>query len=245
MKRFVMPFVVPIIKRRRWTRLCEIGASHGEATDRLRRSSPDLLITVIDPCIDTNLEQKYADDKRIEVKKGLSLEVLQSLSEPYNCILIDGDHNWYTVYNELKVISERSLLCKGGVIFFHDVDWPWARRDMYYQPEAIPIQFQHKWEQQGVVRGQDQLSADGRFGDLKIATHEGGAKNGVLTAIEDFLKEHEGKYRFFRVPVGGGLGVLLYRDSHRGDLSYFSLLCKGLICRAVYPVARAVRASLR
>jgi Methyltransferase domain len=229
MHNFVKPFVAPLMKSRKWFRICEIGSHQGETTDFLD-GIPGLQVTVIDPCLDCDLLKKFADKSSIDMRKGLSLDVLPQLNEPFHCILIDGDHNWYTVYNELKLISERNLLPKGGIVFFHDVDWPWARRDMYYQPEVIPPEYRHKWEQRGIVRGKSELSTKStKFANDKKAPFEGGKRNGVLTAVEDFLKENKREYRFFRVRAGNGLGIMQRRGEFRDDLSFLALVCKGLV----------------
>ena len=229
MHNFVRPFVYPLLKRRRWNRLCEIGSSLGEATELLRSLS-DLRITTIDPCLDADLAEKFSGDTHIEVKKGLSLEVLPQLSDSFNCILIDGDHNWYTVYNELKIISQRGLLQKGGVIFFHDVEFPWARRDLYYQPDTIPAEYRQEIGYQAIIQGRNELAGDvGPFAGCAKAVFEGGERNGVLTAIEDFLKENRGKYLFFRITAGSGLGVMMYRGEFRDFLSFLALACKGAL----------------
>jgi len=179
------------------------------------------------------------------VKKGISLEVLPKLTSPFDCILIDGDHNWYTVYHELNVIREKNLLRTGGLIFFHDVDWPWARRDMYYQPDTIPTQYQQEWAKLGVVRGNCELSDNGSFGGYRKAVREGGPRNGVLTAIDDFLLENPGKFRFFRVRAGSGLGTLLYRHGFRDDISFLALVCKRISCSIAYHLVHATRSLLR
>jgi Methyltransferase domain len=236
MQRFVKIFVVPFMRSRKWNRICEIGSCRGEGTDLLRKI-PDSKTTVIDPCLDCDLENKFSENSQVIMKKGLSLEVLPQLRESFDCILIDGDHNWYTVYNELRVISERNLLRRGGVIFFHDVEWPWGRRDLYYQPETIPDEFRHRWEQLGIVRGKSELSdSNGPFASFKKAFFEGGERNGVLTAIEDFLRDHKGKYRFFHVRVGKGLGIMQYGGGFRDRISFFAMACKGVLSNVVFRV---------
>jgi len=205
---FVKRLVVPLLVRRGWTRVCEVGASYGTSTD-LMASLPHLAITIVDPCLDADLEQKYADNSRVTVRKGTSLDVLPSLQGPFDCMLIDGDHNWYTVYHELRLIFERSLVRQGGMIFFHDVDWPYGRRDMYYRPELIPPAYRHECQKKGIVRRQSPLAESGAFNAVYWnATHEGGPKNGVLTAIEDFVAEHGSEYKFFWLRHQFGLGVM-------------------------------------
>jgi hypothetical protein len=239
MRSYVKTFVMPLVRGERWSRVCEIGASLGEATDMLV-SVPTVRATVVDPCLDCDLRQKYANNPRVSIRKGTSLEQLFELDEAFDCILIDGDHNWYTVYQELRTISQRNLLRAGGVLFFHDVEWPWGRRDMYYQPETIPVQYLHTWQERGgVVRGKSELSNEVEtLGYLKKATHEGGARNGVLTAVEDFWNEHRNEYRFFRVRAGSGLGVMQYRGGLRDRLAFALLRFKGGACNAVLTAIR-------
>jgi hypothetical protein len=181
--------------------LCEIGASAGGATDILLGAS-EIRLAIVDPCLDTDLCAKYSGNKQVTVHKGLSLEMIPQLSEKFDCILIDGDHNWYTVFHELKAIEERQLLANGGTIFFHDVGWPYGRRDMYYQPATVPKEFVHPHAQKGMIRGRSELSAtEGTNPGLYNAETEGGEKNGVLTAIEDFLAPSSQRIR--AVPFHG------------------------------------------
>lgn len=191
---------------------CEIGASMGQATDKVL-SAQATHLTVIDPCMDADLCAKYNADKRVEVRKGLSLDEIPKLTEKFDCILIDGDHNWYTVINELRAIHERQLLRPGGTIFLHDVNWPYARRDMYYQPNTVPKEFRHPHARKGIVYNRSELCAVGGVNDdLDNAEFEGGPRNGVLTAIENFLQEHGDDYLFFCFKAENGLGVIVKKQ---------------------------------
>jgi Methyltransferase domain len=202
--------------------ICEIGASVGGATDILAGAS-EFRLDIVDPCLDVDLCAKYSANKQITVHRGLSLGVIPQLSGKFDCILIDGDHNWYTVFHELKAIDEKQLLADGGTIFFHDVGWPYGRRDMYYQPETIPAEFRQPYAQKGMVPGRSELSStEGVNKSYYNAQAEGGPKNGVLTAIEDFYNERPGQYVFFRFKGEAGLGVLL----KKGGMKSGSLLAK-------------------
>lgn len=234
MRKFVQHFVIPLAKARQWASICEIGASKGESTDQLLKMRHLSSLSVIDPCFDADLPGRYANDARVRIYKGNSLDMLPSVKESFDAILIDGDHNWYTVFNELSLIRERKLLKRGGMMFFHDVDWPYGRRDMYYQPDAVPTEFRQPYEQQGIQRGvrelQEKSSYNSRFFNAKI---EGGEKNGVLTAIEDFHHEHPSEYKFCRVQVGEGLGILLYRQESPSEEARFAAI---RIKAAIYSV---------
>jgi hypothetical protein len=224
MKPFVRHFIAPIARRRRWRRVCEIGASTGKCSDDMLRRIPDLRYTIIDPCFDEDLVAKYANDPRVTVHKANSLDALPKLTDRFDAILIDGDHNWFTVYNELTEIHRHELLAPGGMVFFHDVWWPYARRDGYYQPDTIPEQFRHPYEQKGMVRGKSELVAGGFNSKAWNAKHEGGPRNGVLTAIEDFVAEHRNDYAFHQVKIQFGLGILHRRSGHRSDDVAFQMV---------------------
>jgi hypothetical protein len=116
MQFFVDRFIKRYVVDCGYKRLCEVGVSRGEAADKL----PELDfsdLALIDPCVDEDLPSKYKNIGRVRVFKGLSLEILPKFSEVFDCILLDGDHNWYTVFNELTTIDQRGLLRNGGTIF--------------------------------------------------------------------------------------------------------------------------------
>jgi len=211
---FVRNSIVPIVQKRGWKIFCEIGGLTGSSADQILRL-PNVSYTIVDPGLDADLLAKYADDRRVTVLQDISLEALPKMEGFYDCILIDGDHNWYTVFNELNLICQRGLLRPGGMIFLHDVDWPYGRRDLYYQPETIPAEYRLPFERKGVLRGQSALAETGGGNPhLCNAIHEGGPRNGVLTAVEDFLAEHPSEYQFCRIRVQHGLGIL---QSRSGD----------------------------
>jgi hypothetical protein len=214
---FADKVVKPFILESGYRRICEIGSNRGENADKLLEL-PSIELTLVDPCTNLDLSIKYKDTKNVRVERGLSLEVLPRLSQRFDCILLDGDHNWYTVYHELKIIDERGVLEEGGTIFLHDVGWPYGRRDMYYQPELIPAEFRQPHERKGLVYGDANLSDTSKFNaDLYNAVREGGPRNGVLTAVEDFVNGNVQRYEFFRFREEVGLGVLHKIDSHRGN----------------------------
>ena len=213
MKYFFESITRPYIKDANYKNILEVGASFGKNSNELL-SIEGIHLTIIDPCVDDNLLDKFGSNKQITVMKGLSLEMLPKLTEPFDCIFIDGDHNWYTVTNELILIEERNLLKENGTVFIHDVFWPYGRRDMYYMPESIPEEFRHPNTKRGMIKGQSQLVENaGLNQDLFNATFEGGNRNGVLTAIEDFLRKYYSKYIFFFIKKQYGLGILVKKKN--------------------------------
>ncbi|WP_338828446.1 class I SAM-dependent methyltransferase [Bradyrhizobium sp. 27S5] len=130
--------------------------------------------------------------------------------------IVDGDHNWYTVYHELRQIEAISRRAgKPVLVFLHDVGWPCGRRDMYYAPEQIPAAYRHPHSCDAGATLDRPLLIEGRgfrgAGLAAFANVSGGARNGVMTAIDDFLAEElaQGKeFGFAEIPAVFGLGVL-------------------------------------
>jgi len=210
MRAFSKTVVGPYIKASGYQRVCEIGSCEGANIDRLLAVG-NMKLTVIDPCADVDLVQKYTGNARVRVCRGLSLATLKTIDDVFDCIMIDGDHNWYTVFHELVLIHEKGMLAKQGTIFLHDVGWPYARRDMYYDLDTVPVEFRQPHAKGGILRGVSPLTADpteGKNGEHWNATHEGGPRNGVLTAVEDFRRDHAG-YKFLSIQREWGLGVLV------------------------------------
>lgn len=116
-----------------------------------------------------------------EYKQGLSADFLPQIPEA-DMVMLDGDHNYYAVTEELEVLHK--TLKPGGVILMHDVEEPWARKDLYYDKSRIPPE----WID--------------------------GPKQGVLTAVEDFLSKHGDDYLPLKIYSGqNGLGYLVRKGA--------------------------------
>jgi hypothetical protein len=249
LKYFAIRFIAPLARKHGWKRFCEIGASGGETCDELLKLPLDAY-AIIDPCFDKDLEAKYRADRRVTVFRMNSLDALTPpevlrATAPFDCMIIDGDHNWYSVFNELRLIHEHGLLRPGGFIFLHDVGRPWGRRDLYYQPATIPAEFRHPYAPRAVVDDrQEPGEAQEEGAGIEEAAAEGGPRNGVLTAIEDFLAEHPESYRFFKIDYQFGFGVMQRRTPGVGSaLDFFLLRINGWVYatsrRLANPVIRA------
>jgi Methyltransferase domain len=193
----------------------EVGVSRGSTT-RLALSITEQWnskVHAIDPAPgdDFDLEAlQAAHGERLVFHRALSLEVLPELRDA-DAVLIDGDHNWYTVYNELTTIAR--VAAEEGRPFpltlMHDVDWPYADRDMYYAPDLVPDEYRQPYEQAGILLDRDELVEEGGINAFaNNAVVSGGPRNGVRTAIDDFLSEAEAPLAFTSVIGFFGLGVL-------------------------------------
>lgn len=196
--------IAPTIRSHNYRTIVEVGVDAGANTVKLLDLAKELgaQLICIDPATSFRPAPEYAAHSRFIAKPSLS--ALKSLGA-IDCAIIDGDHNWYTVYNELKLVHRK--LAPGGTIFLHDVLWPYGRRDMYYEPRRIPGRFRHPYKTLGVTPGVSALVEQGMNPEYCNAVYEGGSRNGVLTAVEDFLRLSE-DYDFTLVEEEYGLGIL-------------------------------------
>lgn len=213
MFRFWKPVIEPIMKTIIVNHIVEIGSDNGFNTANLlefcERNNSFLHVIDPNPKYDTD-EWKERHPGLIKFYKSLSLEALPLIDE-MDAVMIDGDHNWYTVYHELLLIKQcaRKKKKRFPIIFFHDACWPYARRDMYYDPETIPEGFKQPHKKLGLMPDKKELIASGGLNQhLYNAVNEGGDKNGVLTAVEDFIANSKAKLHFKTIPIWHGLGIL-------------------------------------
>jgi len=209
-------FIEPLLSIVRPVVIVEIGADFGDNTRLLLDfcEKHDAVLHSIDPLPKFDVKQmenRYG--RRFVLHRGMSLNMLP-LVHRYEAVLIDGDHNWYTVYNELKLI-EKTCQQEGRpfpLVFLHDIEWPYARRDLYYYPENIPDFYRKPYRQWGISPDSPELLPEGGLNrHLNNAIYENSIQNGVLTAVEDFLKECRDPIRFLSFPGLNGLGLLLSR----------------------------------
>jgi hypothetical protein len=113
----------------------------------------------------------------------------------------------------LELIVGKSPAALDGLL--HDVGWPCARRDQYYEPNDVPEEHRQPFSYDGGVEpGEPGLVLGGGFRGqdaFAYAKHEGGPGNGVLTAVEDLLAELP-ELELLRIPCIFGLGLLFRSD---------------------------------
>ena len=209
--------VAPVIEAAAAKRIVEVGALRGEHTElMLRRLGPDVELHVIDP---TPFFDPAEHEKRFPGQyvfhRELSVNVLGELA-PMDVALIDGDHNWYTVFTELGLLADvaRRADAPMPVMVLHDVGWPYGRRDLYYDPSNIPEEHRQPWRRGGIRRGEPKLQpfGGGLNSNLANAELEGGPRNGVMTAIEDFIAAYDKALRLVILPIFFGLAVVVEEE---------------------------------
>ncbi|NNF08541.1 MAG: class I SAM-dependent methyltransferase [Candidatus Eisenbacteria bacterium] len=190
----------------------EIGAEYGTMTRELMdyTEGKSGSLVAIDPSPSPELKAMFGESSSASLVEDLSLNAIPELTA--DAWIVDGDHNYYTVLNESKLIWERCQADKRPfLVFYHDVGWPCARRDQYCAPHQIPKDFRQpfSWDH-GIALDNDGV-VEGGFrgnGNWAPALKEGGEKNGVLTAIDDFVTGKEEHLLWARIPAVFGLGVL-------------------------------------
>lgn len=139
-----------------------------------------------------------------------SLDALASLP-PADVAVVDGDHNWYTVTEELELLHRAADEHDHvpPVLVVGNTGWPYGCRDSYQDPDAVPEGFRHPWRRAGMRRDVAGLVDDGGLNpQLANAEHEGGARNGVRTALDDFLDDRHEPMRRVDLPPQFGLTIL-------------------------------------
>jgi len=209
MRRFLKLFIDPLLDALCPRVIVEVGADLDGVTTALLGWAKDngAVVHAIDPDPALSVEELLADQLRFH--RARSLDVLEEITG-VDLALIDGDHNWYTVINELRALERRARLDGRDppVVLVHEIGWPYGRRDTYADPEAIPEAYRQPHEHAGVVPGQIELGA-GLNDERANALLEGTPANGVLSAVEDFIGASDGRWRSWSIPGLGGLGILV------------------------------------
>ena len=102
---------------------------------------------------------------------GNSLNVLPALRDAklkFDLILIDGDHNYFTVSRELEIIKD--MMYPSTLVICDDYHSRWAEKDLYY--------------------GEKDTYADNSLATKRLKIIGETEKVGVKNAILDFLKDN-------------------------------------------------------
>jgi hypothetical protein len=194
----------------------EVGVFEGTTTEKVLELLAERggLVRGVDPIEKPRFDlegfrERFGD--RFVFHNEPSLEALPKIRDA-DAVLIDGDHNWYTVYHELSALAavaadERRPF---PLTLLHDVDWPFGRRDGYYAPERIPAEYRHPTTTDGLAPWDSELVEGGGIGlGMTKAKYEGTPRNGVRTAIEDFIANTEVRISFTDVAGWNGLGIVV------------------------------------
>ena len=197
--------------------VAEVGAFRGATTrDLLEWAQPrGCSVTAVEPVPPAELLELKRERPELELVQETSLEALPRI-ELADVVVLDGDHNYYTLSNELRLIEERAPGSEMPLLLLHDVGWPLARRDAYEAPEQIPEEHRQPIARDALLAPGNPGVADRGLFYSNVAAREGGPRNGVLTAIEDFTADRDG-LRVAVVPAFFGLAAIWHEGAPWAD----------------------------
>jgi len=148
----------------------------------------------------------------VDLRQGNSLDLLPQLIEQnfrYNIALIDGDHNYYTVKNELEYVSQL-MVPKYGIIICDDYNGPGGTQDEYFSElEGFYQESERNENIDNLVKRED---------------CDFGGKQGVKAAVDEFIENNE-EWSLLNFEEKGE-PVLLYRANFVGfngnSMTYYS-----------------------
>ncbi|MBS0268472.1 MAG: class I SAM-dependent methyltransferase [Proteobacteria bacterium] len=218
------PLLRPLLFKPQIRSVCEIGAENGGFSEILWHHVEVGILshtTIIEPEPKDKIIE-LCQDPRMILCEGPSLSALADLRS-HDLYILDGDHNYHTVLNELRLIYASN---RHAIVIAHDVGWPCGRRDQYYSPSCLPAHAvrPHSFDI-AISPGQSGAAPHGMIsaGAYATALEEGGKENGVLTAIEDFITERQG-HTFFSIPIFHGLAVIHPADHPLGSWLYETMV---------------------
>ncbi len=215
MNRLWNTVIRPIIDGVKAQNIVEIGSDTGINTKNILEYclDHDSHLIVIDPSPKFDVEEfkiRYGD--KFEFYKELSLNRLPSITD-FDVILIGGDHNWYTLYNELKIIEEKFNEENFPIIFLPNIGLQYKGRELYCDPENIPKSYRQTHKKLGKSPGEASLNENsGMNKDFNDSINENNSKNGILTAVETFINESDLEFTFKTINVFYGLGILYVKN---------------------------------
>jgi hypothetical protein len=186
----------------------EVGAEHGLFTRELLawgEASGAERIVAIDPAPREDLVALAEAKPALELIREPSHQALKAV-ELSDVVILDGDHNYFTVAGELRLIAERS---DGTLplILLHDIGWPLGRRDSYHDRTALPADAIAQGAGPGFLDPNEPGLAERGLYYQCVAPEAGGPRNGVLTAVEEFVAAQDG-VRLAQIPQFFGLGIV-------------------------------------
>jgi hypothetical protein len=218
---FWIDVVRPLLQVAKAKRLLQVGAYMGEHTRLLLDycDSAGGSLVVVEPFVTPELEGIVADNGRCRLIVGKSHDVFPQIQNSIDVVFLNGDLNYHTVRGDLADIDEMAKRTGQPfpVVVMKSMSWPYARRDMYYDPEAIPADARHDYKKMGMTLWSSALEERAINAQFFNASQEGGTCNGVLTAVEDFLKLYPASLKLFTLPINNGLGIIYWPDSATAD----------------------------
>ena len=200
------------------SKLCviEVGIDRLDSTLKFfERFGEEIHMVLIDPSPAVDVLATMGEFKSYVYYNDLSINVLGQAVKSADIVLLDGDHNYFTVLSELELIKNFDHF---PIVLLHDVAWPYGRRDFYYNPGNIPDKHKHSYTLEGLNPITNKTQQFGAINQgLCNSIEVNKPKMGVLTAVEDFMKSMKG-FKFKMLPIWNGLGVIYDTSRYRDEI---------------------------
>ncbi|HZP25646.1 MAG TPA: class I SAM-dependent methyltransferase [Dehalococcoidia bacterium] len=172
--------------------IAEVGAWQGAFTEHLAAWAKEHQARVysVEPNPTGRLTAICESSPQVDLIVARSPDAFAEF-EVCDAYILDTDHNYYTVNRELTALDKLARSSgKQFVILLQDIGWPFGRRDSYGDASLIPSEAlrPHSFGK-GVVLDSTELVDTGFRGNWAWADQQGGASNGTMTALEDFLRD--------------------------------------------------------
>jgi hypothetical protein len=209
--------IVPLLDAAGARSVVEVGAYAGDLTGLLVEwaAGSGARVWAVDPSPRKPLVALAEQRSELKLVRATSHDALGRIPVP-DAAIIDGDHNYYTVAEELRLIAGQASDADLPLLIFHDVGWPHGRRDDYYNPGLVPEDHRQAIHESGGLFPGEPGIRPGGLPYHYTAAREGGPRNGVLTAVEDFVADRDG-LRLAVVPAFFGLGVVWHQSAPHAD----------------------------
>jgi cephalosporin hydroxylase len=193
--------------------VAQVGPGSGELARVLldRVTDDGTRVIAIGPSPAAELVELGRRNSRLEVFRG-GVDAALGAIDDLDAVIIDGDPNYHTVSEVLRVIDERAAGSQIPLLMVHNVGWPYGRRDVYPAPERIPDgRRQPVVERPFLFPNESGVVGEG-LPMYAAAEREGGPRNGVLAAVEEFVDRRE-QVRVATLAPFFGLAVLWHCDA--------------------------------
>jgi methyltransferase family protein len=213
--------VRPALERGEVRACLEIGADRGDHTRRLAEYCTQVggRLVVVDPVVAPELRQVAGSNACIQLVAQRSDAALAAIQQPVGAVFLQGDRNYHVVLHDLRAIAElaRRTDSPFPMVFLRGLSWPYGRRDMYYQPDEIPVDRRQPFARDGMHPFEPGLRGGLFNAPYANAVREGGPRNGVATAVEDFIASAGLPLTFVKLPMHHGFGALFTDASPAAD----------------------------
>ena len=220
--------VRPLLAATKSKQLLEVGADQGQHTRLLMTYCQQVggRLTVVEPFVSPALEQIIGTSSAVTLLPQKSHQALEEFAGSVDAVMLEGDLNYATVLRDLTQVQRIAKRSNGAfpLVFFKNSSWPYAHRDMYYDPEDADPKDVHGRERSGMTPWSLGLVAGKLNSPFWNAEREGGARNGVLSAVNDFVANSTESLSIFRIPYNFGLGILYAPGTPAADFIREKLL---------------------